>query len=170
MTMSAQAPESTTPAPVTTPTVLAIDVANRFAHLYLDVDHLLGTHEAGAHDASRGLEFFAPDGCRLAPAFDPDWKLIDLVKISSSVQPDELQARLVSVFGFLADYARSHPDELTDDFGITLEEALATLPDLTGKTLAESIELLGGVTHVAPPAGSESDRGSWFHNLMHRLS
>jgi hypothetical protein len=169
--MSAEAPESTTtPAPVTTPTVLAIDVANRFAHLYLDVTHLLATHESGEHDASRGLEFFAPDGYRLAPAFDADWKLIDLIKVKTTVPTDELHSRLVEVFSFLADYARSHPDEVTADFGLTLDEALATLPDLTGKTLEESIALLGGVTHVAPPAGTESDPGSWFHNLMHKLS
>jgi hypothetical protein len=167
--MSVLEPESTTtPAPV--PTILAVDVANRFAHLYLDVAHLLSTHESGNYDASRGLEFFDLDGYRLAPAFDANWTLLDLVKISSAVPTDELETRLEAVFAFLADYARAHPDELTADYGLTLEDALVQLPDLTGKTLAESIALLGGVTHVAPPPGTEADPGSWFHNLMHKLS
>jgi hypothetical protein len=173
--MSVTEPESTTPAPVPTSTVptstvLAVDVANRFAHLYLDVADLLGTHESGDHDATRGLEFFDLDGCRLAPAFDGNWTLVGLVKINTAVPTNELQTRLLAVFAFLADYARNHQDELSDDYGITLDEALATLPDLTGLTLVQSIALLGGVTHAAPPAGTEADPGSWFHNLMHKLS
>lgn len=168
--MSVMEPESTTPAPVPTPTVLAIDVANHFVHLYLDAADLLGTHESGDHDATRGLEFFALDGCRLAPAFDADWKLVSLVRVAAAVPPVALQVRLVSVLAFLADYARDHSDELSRDYGITLEEALATLPDLTGLTLAESVAALGGVTHATPLAGTEADPGSWFHNLMHKLS
>lgn len=151
-------------------TVFVLDVTDHFAHLFTDVDDLLSSHATGAHEPSRGLEFFDQDGCRLAPVFDSSWTLVGLVKAGDKAEPELVRSRLVAVVDFLAEYIRSHPEEVAENYGLTVNEALAELPDLAGKTLAESVVALGGRSHQAAAAvGDQQDSGSWFHNLMHKL-
>ncbi|SHN47401.1 hypothetical protein [Cryptosporangium aurantiacum] len=150
-------------------TVFVIDVNDRFAHLFSSVTDLLATHEAAPAEPPRGLDFFDQDGQRLAPVFDETWRLSGLVKTDEKPEPEAVQARLVAVFAFLAQYTTDHPSQISEDFGLSVDEALRELPQLNGKTLAESIAALRGLTHEAAPEGHQQDRGSWFHNLMHNI-
>ncbi|GAA3396580.1 hypothetical protein GCM10020369_73830 [Cryptosporangium minutisporangium] len=149
--------------------MFVIDVNDRFAHLFTSVKDLLGTHEATHADPPRGLDFFDQDGHRLAPAFDDKWQLTGLVKTNEKPDPAAVQARLATVFAFLARYTAEHPTQIADDFGLSVDEALGELPQLDGRTLAESIAALSAVTHAAPEPGTQEDSGSWFHNLMHNI-
>jgi hypothetical protein len=150
--------------------VFVIDVNDRFAHLFTSVADLLTTHESAVIEAPRGLDFFDRDGYRLAPAFDDTWRLVGLVRTGEKPDPETVQGRLAAVFAYLAQYTREHAQEIADDYGLSVDEALGELPDLAGKSLAESIAALGGVTHPGPTADSDQhDSGNWFHNLMHNL-
>jgi len=158
------------PASTATRTVFVIDVSDRFAHLFTSVDDLLATREGVHVDPPRGLDFFDQDGQRLAPVFDETWRLCGLTKANEKPDPVAVQARLAAVFAFLAQYTTEHPAQIADDYGLSVDEALAELPSLTGKSLVESIAVLRGVTHSAPGAdGEQNDPGNWFHNLMHNL-
>jgi len=155
---------------VTTETVFVIDVQDRFAHLFHGVADLLATHESGHVEPPRGLDFFDQDGQRLAPVFDATWRLVGLVKTNDKPDAEGVQKRLADVFAFLADYTSAHPDRIAEDYGLSVDEALEELPQLTGKSLTESIAVLQGITHGAGVAGeAQKDPGNWFHNLMHNL-
>lgn len=150
--------------------VFVIDVNDRFAHLFTSVTDLLATHETGHVDPPRGLDFYDQDGQRLAPVFDEAWRLAGLTKTDEKPEPQAVQARLAAVFAFLAKYTAEHPAEISEDFGLSVDEALGELPRLDGKSLAESIAILTGVTHGAVHADAgQGDPGNWFHNLMHKL-
>lgn len=152
-------------------TVFVIDVDDRFAHLFPSVSDLLTTQEALPAHPPRGLDFFDQDGQRLAPVFDESWCLKGLVKTTEKADPGAVQTRLAAVFTFLAEYTASHPDEIAEDYGLSVDEALGELPSLAGKSLPESVTALHGITHGAGAAGEaqQHDPGNWFHNLMHRI-
>ena len=153
-----------------TQTVFVIDVNDRFAHLFGTVADLLASQEDDHAEPPRGLVFFDQDGQRLAPVFDETWRLAGLAKTTEKPDPEAVQQRLTAVFAFLAEYATAHPAEISEEYGLDVDEALGELPQLTGKSLAESIAVLKGVTHGAGVAGeAQQDSGSWFHNLMHKL-
>lgn len=153
-----------------TETVFVIDVNDRFAHLFGNIGDLLATREGGHLQPPRGLDFFDQDGQRLAPVFDETWTLRGLVKTNEKPDPVAVQSRIAAVFAYLAEYTSSHPDQISDDYGLSVEEALGELPQLSGKSLVESIAVLRGVTHGGHQAAEEqADPGNWFHNLMHNL-
>ncbi|MFG1926531.1 hypothetical protein [Cryptosporangium sp. NPDC048952] len=155
---------------ISTETVFVIDVNDRFAHLFCNVSDLLDTHEGAHLKPPRGLDFYDQDGQRLAPVFDEAWTLRGLVKTNEKPDPAAVQARIAAVFAYLAEYTSSHPDEISEDYGLSVDEALGELPALDGKSLTESIAVLSGITHGAGVAGeAQGDPGNWFHNLMHKL-
>lgn len=166
--MTISDPETTSSAE----TVYVIDVNDRFAHLFHNVNDLLTTQETVHADPPRGLDFFDQDGLRLAPVFDEAWRLCGLVKTNEKPDPTAVQTRLAAVFAHLAEYTSSHPDEISEEYGLSVEEALGELPSLVGKSLAESVAVLHGVTHGGGVAGEaeQHDPGNWFHNLMHKIS
>jgi hypothetical protein len=160
-------PETTSTAEI----VFVIDANDRFAHLFHNVNDLLTTHETVHAHPPRGLDFFDQDGLRLAPVFDETWCLRGLAKTTEKPDPAAVQTRLAAVFAHLAEYTSSHPDEIAEEYGLSVDEALTELPVLEGKSLTESIAVLHGVTHGAGAAGEakQHDPGNWFHNLMHNL-
>ncbi|GAA0229150.1 hypothetical protein [Cryptosporangium japonicum] len=154
-----------------TETVFVIDVNDRFAHLFGNVSDLLATHEGVHLQPPRGLDFFDQDGQRLAPVFDETWTLRGLVKTNEKPDPAAVQTRIAAVFAHLAEYTSSHPDEISEDYGLSVDEALGELPALDGKSLTDSIAVLNGVTHgAAVVEAGQQDPGNWFHNLMHKIS
>ncbi|AVT32776.1 MULTISPECIES: hypothetical protein [unclassified Plantactinospora] len=144
------------------PIVIASD--NSFAHAYGSVAEMLSEKDIGAK-AQGGLEFFDKAGRRLAPVLSHAWELEGLVPTLEDPDPELVQGRLQAVVQHVGDYIRRHPETVADS-GLTVDEAIAALPQLGGGTLAEDAAHFPGGD--SPSGGVRlMTQGGWFHNSLH---
>jgi hypothetical protein len=140
---------------------------NAWVHVYPDVQTMLDCKDTTA--ATPGaLEFFDVTGRRLAPVFGATWALEGLR--ASAEEPDEaaVRARLSAVVKSVRASVAQRLAEHTEPPG-SLEEALAHLPDLTGRGLAECFDLLSpdfgdGDSLTRDEVMARHD-GSFWHNF-----
>lgn len=155
-------PSHPAPANEIAPIVIASD--NSFAHAYGSVPEMLSEKDLGAKSQG-ALEFFDLAGRRLAPIFSDAWELEGLLPTLDDPDPELVQARLQAVVQHVREYIRRNPDVIADS-GLTLEAALARLPQVGTGTLAQDAaqfpggEPLGGGIRLM-------DRGNYFHNALH---
>ncbi|MGC4806015.1 hypothetical protein [Micromonospora sp. DT233] len=137
--------------------ILLIAANDTFCHVYTNPAELLTVGPDG-EKLGGGVEFFDVTGHRLHPVFTADWRLEGLQTGTDPADPAAVRQRLKAVVNHLAQYVTAHPEVLTR-FRISLDQALAQLPDLDGPDLAHDFDVL--------PDHLEHDSGNWLHNAMH---
>jgi hypothetical protein len=134
------------------------------AHIYLDVRQLLKSKLDP--DRDRGaVEFFSTAGHRLAPVFDAQWQLLDLVETADKPQPELILQRLRAIVRHMRRYLRENP-EAAERAGLTMEDGLARLPSLREATLEEALEVWTKV--LGHDLGSHS-REPWHNFWVHGI-
>jgi hypothetical protein len=119
---------------------------------------------AHIHDSVRTalqqkLDYFDSDGFRQVPVFDPETG-VTVYKRTGMADPDLVKSRLSTVLQHFAELIASKAVEL-EAAGVSTDEALNSLPDLTELTLDDAIkacfDMLGHPAHNV---------GSPFHNIV----
>lgn len=137
--------------------ILLVANDNTFTHVYPDLDEVLAEQEQG--DRFDGaVEFFSPEGQRLVPFFGPDWRMVDLHPSGDPADPVPVQVRLRAVMEHVAAYLHAHPD-VAERAGMTVDEAIATLPRIGDGSLADDVDEL--------PWHMQTNKGSFVHNTLH---
>ncbi|MFK3980689.1 hypothetical protein ACI2K4_09980 [Micromonospora sp. NPDC050397] len=137
--------------------ILLVANDNTFTHVYPDLAGVLAEQEQGDRFAG-AVEFFDPEGQRLVPFFGPDWRMVELHPSGDAPDPVAVQVRLRAVVQHVAAYLHAHPD-LAERAGMTVDEAVATLPRVGNGTLAEDLDEL--------PWHVQTNKGGFVHNTLH---
>ncbi|MBF9134416.1 hypothetical protein I0C86_36630 [Plantactinospora sp. S1510] len=154
--------------------IVAVASDDTFAHAYPDLRALReDSIMAPDSDHRNDLEFFDVNGRRLLPVFGPTGKLTELREAAGEPDPRLLQRRLTAVVHHAENHLRAHP-ELTEPFGLTPDEAIATLPRPETQNLAQTLAAFPHQErpHIRaawwqPRTVAYATPGSWFHNSLH---
>lgn len=149
-------------APVRPIFVVARD--NTAVHVYRDVRSMIDAKEVddGRLDS---VEFFDVNGYRLVPVRDDKGRLADLTADGGDPDPAAVQTKLCAIRDHLATTVDERITKAVPT--VTREEALAQLPVLADRSLAQCFKLLEPVfSHTYGDGGSRTRHdGGWWHNL-----
>lgn len=144
--------------------------------MYTDVQTMLTEqHITKPSDAAAaGLTFYNDSGRRLELRMRSDAQTLELVETTEPADPTSVLAMLRTAVRDVEKRIRANPDGLRR-LNLSLVEALAMLPDLTGVTVAEAFRRCGATfghtTGGSGGPGHPSDPGSPFHMIfVHGLS
>lgn len=139
---------------------------NAWVHVYPDAQTMLECKDTVAAGPG-ALEFFDVSGRRLAPVFSTTWSLEGLRETSDKAEPAVVRDRLCAVIESVRADIEQRLAEVSDPPG-TLELALARLPELDGRSLAECFTLLQPNFGDGEAGGDQplrKDDGSAWHNF-----
>ncbi|HEX6686281.1 MAG TPA: hypothetical protein VF062_26150 [Candidatus Limnocylindrales bacterium] len=145
--------------------ILVIRSDDSRAHVYRDIKQLLSSLPVGAAEDPAGTEFFSTAGHRLAPVFDREWRLQDLVQLSDCAEPDAVLQRLQMTVERMKSFLASN-GSLAEEAGLRVEDGLRRLPSLRSATLESALQAWASVlghgqgSHAADP---------WHNFWVHRI-
>lgn len=149
------------PATRTAPTtILVLTVDDSRMHMYPSIDALLADKAGLGGERHPPVEFFDVDGHHLAPGFGSGWELLSLDRTAEPPNPDLVVNRLSTVMRNAVEMVMANPAAVRRA-GLTVEDALARIPDLYGMSLRQALQTCyRNFDH--PP----SNDGDAWHNLV----